>query len=167
MFCSNCGTGLGEGINFCSNCGRSVNEKPANGAPSTVSSDNMRYRHGFTSFWLWASIIVHILVLFFVLAGAFSEVLLSAFSRTVSLLSSILGIIAHCLLIFGWKKSGFYLVIVVGVALVFVDPYGQGIGMLIIGTAAQIGILFAVLKIRNNHNGKSTWEQLSGGHHIT
>jgi len=166
MFCSNCGTELGEGTNFCSNCGRSVSDKPVNGTPSVASNGNMRYRHGFTSFWLWSQLIFSI-ILFLVFAlgdanwiAAYFD--LSGSGRGIIIISMVAYALAEILMI-KWRRLGFYIWAAVPVALIFLDPFGQGFILNLIGAGISIGILFAILRIRNKHNGKSTWEQMGDG----
>jgi len=160
MFCSNCGTEIGGGAKFCSNCGRATGGNSGNRAPATVHG---RYRHGFTSFWLWGQLVLSI-VLFLVffmgdaewVAATFN---LSGFGRGVIIISMVIYAIAEILMI-KWKRLGFYLWVAVPVAFIFLNPYEQGLMLNLIGAGIGVGIFFAVLRIRNKHNGKSTWEQM-------
>lgn len=65
-----------------------------------------------------------------------------------------------CILLFQWKKLGFWLYVISDLAAVGLDLYqGKGFSQLL-SISIGIGILFGVMQIANK-NRRTTWEELN------
>jgi hypothetical protein len=176
MFCPNCGSKIDDGAKFCSSCGTAVNttppETPVVYTPASPASNfgNRRLRHGFTSFWLWSSFIFGILGLIVFLLDLLMDGNLTGDSLAYSSsgdmwvirIASAASAYAYWLLI-KWEKSGFWMLIGIGVVSLFLNPWkfdGENLLIVIFVCAVIIGALFGVLQFKNAFNAKSTWEQL-------
>jgi hypothetical protein len=129
--------------------------------------DGRKFRHGFTTFYLWLTIISNGLGFFFVIIdfAMDSSVLagylpgLTTFDKWV-IRTSVLFTFWSFWSIKNWQKSGFGTYAVVMIATAFLNPTKTGIIVNLITAAVSIGILYGVLHFCNPYNANSTWEQL-------
>ena len=211
MFCNQCGKQLNEGARFCSGCGTKLEvleqpEQHTNPSPPPYNTPNQynapytdpkadpfhgrKFRHGFTSFYLWLNLIITgCQLLWAVIVWIINE--FDAFYTILDLSLTweygawgfwiylgILGLNAYNTRnIIQYRRSGFYGLIGVAVISSFVDIGNVGpIINLLFGIAFGIDdgyfifnlivyglsilITFGILKIKNAYNAKSTWEQM-------
>jgi hypothetical protein len=124
--------------------------------------DNRKFRHGFTTFFLWFSLLC---------AGlqGLSPELLDIFGildqyTSAQIWTERIGGFAAVglfLLLLEWSKFGFYGLVIVSIIFGIIDPYGIGHMPMFIGHGIYLAILYGVLHFHNAYNGKTTWEQLS------
>jgi len=136
---------------------------------------NRRFRHGFASFWLWISFLSSIFGLLAILLVLFvyDEYIAGIIGYIYPSLSSdewlywLIGISAATVfglgrIIFAWKRSGFYLLVLADIAsivLAFIYIPGEVVST-IISCSVFLLLTFLILKIHNSYNALSTWEQL-------
>ena len=138
MFCGKCGAELSTDVQFCHNCGTKHLEQ------------NIKSRHGFTSFWLWLGIISNVIVGLFIIY----------FFEEIKLLSIMcLAVAGTIYLIVRWKKFGFYAFLGVQVISILLDFLDMGIELQLVWCLGQTIIVWAVLQLRNAY-GVSAWKQL-------
>jgi hypothetical protein len=136
---------------------------PQYAQPVSSAPNDVKLRHGFTSFWLWVNCIGNILgaagFVFVCLNGLETSgfqffALLGVFLITASAFHSIIK----------WEKYGFYTLVVVMIAATIFNPFElfeiDRLGCFI-SLAISNAILYGVLHFRNAYNAKTTWEQLS------
>ena len=185
VFCGNCGKQMQEGSPFCPNCGAKLGtarentvhagtqqqysqprqtvyqSPPIEVQPIQSAVPEGKYRHGFTSFWLWLQFVVGILgTVLGIIGMAASDDFGIGFPALMSGL--IVGVVTGVgsFLIMRWYISGFYMiagVYVTDIVISIAEGSGaQGIALLI-----GLAITFGVLNLRSSQNGKTAWEQLS------
>lgn len=126
------------------------------------NSPAVKERHGCVTAWLILIIIANS-ILGFVYLFTTDQVLSTlpiGSSETLLMIMGILGLgnIVFAILLFQWKKSGFWGYVATSiVALVINLMIGIGIGQSLLGLAG-IAILYGVLQIKNNN--VTAWEHL-------
>lgn len=125
---------------------------------------NAKVRAGFTTFYLWLGIVINSIMVIAYFATIFIR--RSHWSVYNPIFSRICGLVLSAILVYGyfsimrWKKSGFYiLVLMAGVSQVMKLLGGGSLSVATFFPIFSLLILYAVLQIRKN--GKSCWEQLS------
>jgi len=122
-------------------------------------------RHGFVTFWLWASIISSIILLFgYVTAPEFFAALSYNNNKTLLFIASLALICwgISAILILNWK-NGFLLYIVGSIIYTFVNiGFGMNILLNIVLSISGILIFFGILHLKKN--GVSTWDYLTGNY---
>jgi hypothetical protein len=171
LFCTNCGTKfcpcceaeLDKDARFCINCGEEVEEDEAPVCQQPVQVKEWQQRHGFTTFWLWLSLIGNALgaiVMFLAWDSDFKNAYLPMLSSNGPLVLFIefgLNIVFISGLL-DWSKFGFWLMIVLAAIQIF-DPFSTGLEVGVIPSLINIAILFGVLQLRGR-NGESAWKQM-------
>jgi hypothetical protein len=171
-FCVNCGTQLDDGSMFCAHCGAKIGE---NGEAAVWQQMPQKpagvrlLRHGFTSFILWANLILSVIGgIFFILIIVCSDDLEGfAMEYNFENAFSVVLFAGLCVLnaysfykIIKWKKDGFYWLMGVNFAASVVNVFNMGIIYTLIINGIGVLIVFGVLHIHNSYNAQTTWEQL-------
>jgi len=134
---------------------------------------NKRFRHGFTSFWLWISFIGSILglpvilFLWYIYDDYLAEIVEYFYPSFKTWLYWCIAILAAIILglwkiIKSWKRSGFYWLVLADIAsiiLVFIY-FPSGVISAIFSCSVFPVLTYFILKIRNGYTAKSTWEQM-------
>jgi hypothetical protein len=129
-------------------------------------TNNVKLRHGFTSFWLWlffiANIFGIILIIGIIVSWSDLEPLLSLLGPVNDTLIIVSGICCFagsiCIRqILNWKKCGFWGLVVIQIGSQFIV---EAQIERIIGTVIILCITWGVLHFRNAFNAKTTWEQM-------
>jgi len=144
MHCSNCSIEIAEGSKFCPKCGT------VTVAPSTENSKNVKKRHGFTTFWLIAGIIIYSII-------PISSILdFSNTSDVLTIITAIAHIVGYAFIIY-WRHFGF-IIVVIATAIDVINILLGGVLSHALISLIILGLLYCVLQIRKD--GKSTWAQL-------
>jgi hypothetical protein len=112
--------------------------------------DDIKSRHGFTSFWLWLCIIANVI-------GGFSIIFINEEINFFSIMCIAVAITIY--LIVRWKKFGFYGFCIAQIVTIFTDDLGMGFEVQLVTCLIQLIIIWAVLQLRNAY-GVSAWKQL-------
>lgn len=160
--CPNCGGETPSVLSRCRNCGERIAKSQVYSPPKLLKD-----RNAFVTYWLWLGIIVNFILTIFWFSHIFSSVgiweatpePLSA--RIITFICSLLITIGYIML-YCWLKSGFYLLLCLGVveSICFI-LCGMTIKVFFV-TLFPLLILFLVLQCKKN--GKSCWGLL--GHKI-
>lgn len=154
---------------------------PNQQANNVSANNNIKIRHGLTSFWLWLGLIGNIfnlitiiLILFlysylmlehdwiFEIMILFNPLFASDVWIFILMVITIIGIIGLWKIIKKWKRSGFYIFVffcVVNYIFILVLMPSSGF-YYIVQCGVYPVLTYCILRIRNNYNNKSTWEQL-------
>ena len=171
MFCINCGNEIPDNCNSCSGCGfkqNIINNGTGIGGNKKPQEVTINYgiheRHGFTTFYLYFSLIglIYTGIRFlwvnsvFLSAGFFSLHL-----YLIHLIPVVVGVIGVISLL-KWKKYGFWMYVGIRISniflpIIFVLPNANNMARIFL-QAVSILIMWAVLSTKKN--GKNTWEQL-------
>lgn len=160
--CPNCGGETPSILTRCRHCGERMTKLQPYQPPKALKD-----RNGFVTVWLWLGIIVNSLLTIFWFIHIFSSVGLwdatpePISSRIITFICSFFLTIGYILLLC-WLKSGFYLLIGVGV---FESIYFALFGMtikVVLTVLAPLLVLYLVLQCTKN--GKTYWALL--GNHI-
>ncbi len=121
-----------------------------------------KQRHGCVTAWLILMIILNSLVAFLYLffSDFFAENLPGTVSKSMLVVLAILGIanVVFAVLLFNWKKIGFWGFLVSAIATFIVNlKIGLGLGQSLFGLVG-LGILYGILQIKKNNI--STWQNL-------
>jgi hypothetical protein len=162
-YCPHCGAGLVDGAVLCVKCGSNVAEPK-----DRDTGAKGKTRHGFTTFYLWISLIGNGVSCFFSFrfADAGYEILqyIPGINSDALAFFGILcaAYMTSCILLLCWKKIGFW-ILFLGLLFLIIDPLGVfpylPLGYRIVSSIISILILFGVLHLRCK-NGLNAWEQL-------
>lgn len=156
--CPNCGGETPSILTRCRNCGERIAKLQAYQPPKILKD-----RNGFVTFWLWLGIIVNSLITIFWFGFLFSSVGLwdatpePMSSRIITFICSILLTAGYIMLLL-WLKSGFYLLVGVGVV--------ESICLILSGMTIEVvlsvllPLLVLYLILQSSKNGKTCWELL-------
>jgi hypothetical protein len=122
-------------------------------------SSGRKVRHGFTMFWLILEFTISVGFFMFLLY----EMVDGYYGTLVmEIILILLGLLAVCLfLLLHWKKVGFQIMVIAGIAGIVALALSEAILGVTVGYIAGILIIltYGVLRLRGS-NGKSAWEQL-------
>ncbi|GHV58244.1 hypothetical protein AGMMS49579_25380 [Spirochaetia bacterium] len=168
MYCSNCGNQIRDDVNSCPNCGNAIENAEL-------------YRHGFTSFWLYFSIIGWNIIFLFapllkILPDDFknyineyiNKAIYSGWNLLLYGVSDTFCIIGSIQLL-NWKKKGFtnYVIgqIFICIADILYSNLSGGIIVSVIIDIISIVIMYGVLHLGKKElylNKRNAWMQLKG-----
>lgn len=157
--CPNCGGETPAILTRCRNCGERIVKTQVYQSPKILKD-----RNGFVTFWLWLGIIVNSLLTIFWFSFLFSSVGLwdatpePMSSRVITFICSFLLTAGYIMLLL-WLKSGFYLLVGVGVveSICFILS-GMTIKV-VLAVLSPLLVLYLILQC--SKNGKTCWELLS------
>jgi|GEM_PF-5023178 len=132
-----------------------------------------KLRHGFTSFWLWTSLVVWVGIFGFFIIGGF--VSLDEGDDVYGLIIAAGGALGAGITVSGlwaiikrWRRGGFGKIVAGSIISVLIPSYAWitdvGVDEIVIGFGIGLVVLLvitrAILGLKNTHDEKSTWEQL-------
>lgn len=162
--CSECEHENSRMLSFCSNCGAQLPLTQSDGLEMDNEAFNEKQRNGFVSFWLWCCIVINAIIEVMYLFSLFgNRGVMYGFEpmsdRIINFIMTGLLIAAYISLL-KWKKSGFYLIVGLGILRWIITlSFGHFKVLDLFAPFISIAVLYLILQIKKN--GKSCWSQLS------